>query len=85
VQPPEQLDQDLEQDQQHDGHFQEPHPPVARDVEHELQRLADATGELIQLAVVNRDGMTYVAKAEGNQRVRVYSLLGQEASLHAST
>ena len=51
----------------------------------ELQRLADATGELIQLAVVNRDGMTYVAKAESNQRVRVYSLLGQEASLHAST
>jgi hypothetical protein len=40
MQPPEQLEQQLEQDQEHDGHFQEPHAPVARDVEHQLQRLA---------------------------------------------
>src|SRR5439155_23128693 len=47
VQPPEQLDQDLEQDQQDDGHFQEPHTPVARDVEHELQRLAHSVQLLL--------------------------------------
>ena len=51
----------------------------------ELGRLADETGELVQLAVVDRDGMTYVAKAEGNQRIRVFSQLGREAVLHAST
>jgi IclR family acetate operon transcriptional repressor len=51
----------------------------------EVRRLADETGELVQLAVVDREGMTYVAKAEGNQRIRVYSQLGREAVLHAST
>lgn len=51
----------------------------------ELQRLAEKTGELIQLAVVERDGLTYVAKAEGTHRIRQFSQIGREAVLHAST
>lgn len=51
----------------------------------ELQRLAEKTGELVQLAVVEQDGLTYIAKAEGTQRIRLFSQLGRQAVLHAST
>ena len=51
----------------------------------ELQRLAEKTGELVQLAVVEREGLTYVAKAEGTQRIRLFSQIGRQAVLHAST
>lgn len=51
----------------------------------ELERLAAETGELVQLAVVEHETVAYVAKAEGTQRIRVYSQLGREAALHAST
>jgi DNA-binding IclR family transcriptional regulator len=51
----------------------------------ELQRLAEKTGELIQLAVVEREGLTYVAKAEGTHRIRLFSQIGRQAVLHAST
>lgn len=51
----------------------------------ELERLATETGELVQLAVVEHETVAYVAKAEGTQRIRVYSQLGREAALHAST
>jgi len=51
----------------------------------ELDRLANTTGELIQLAVVDRQGLTYVAKAEGTHPIRLFQQLGREAVLHAST
>src|ERR1051326_7251887 len=50
-----------------------------------LRDLASKTGELIQLAIVQNDQMIYVAKAEGQQRIRVLSLVGKAAVLHAST
>lgn len=50
-----------------------------------LREVADKIGELVQLAVAERDGLTYVAKVEGSQRIRVLSLLGKQAVLHAST
>lgn len=49
-----------------------------------LRMLAQNTGELAQLAIVQNDQMTFVAKAEGQQRIRVLSLLGRSAILHAS-
>lgn len=49
-----------------------------------LRDLAHRTGELVQLAIVQNDQMIYVAKAEGHQRIRVLSLVGRPATLHAS-
>jgi DNA-binding IclR family transcriptional regulator len=49
-----------------------------------LRDVANKTGELIQLAIVQNDQMIYVAKAEGHQRIRVLSLVGRPAILHAS-
>ena len=50
-----------------------------------LQELADATGELVQLAVVEHRRVFFVAKAEGrDQRIRLASLVGQVAPLHAT-
>jgi DNA-binding IclR family transcriptional regulator len=49
-----------------------------------LRDVADKTGELIQLAIVQNDQMLYVAKAEGHQRIRVLSLVGRPAVLHTS-
>jgi len=50
-----------------------------------LRQLAAKTGELVQLAIVQNEQMIYVAKAEGQQRIRMLSLLGRPAVLHAST
>lgn len=50
-----------------------------------LRRLAELSGELVQIALVSGKGLTYVAKAESNQQLRMLSLLGQRAPLHAST
>jgi IclR family acetate operon transcriptional repressor len=50
-----------------------------------LRGLAIRTGELIQLAIVQNEQMIYVAKAEGQQRIRVLSLVGRTAVLHASS
>jgi IclR family acetate operon transcriptional repressor len=50
-----------------------------------LRTAANETGELIQLAIVQNEQMIYVAKAEGKQRIRVLSLVGRAAVLHAST
>src|SRR6266508_1353574 len=50
-----------------------------------LRDLAQKTGELVQLAIVQNEQMIYVAKAEGQQRIRVLSLVGRAAVLHAST
>lgn len=49
-----------------------------------LREIANKSGELIQLAIVQNDQMIYVAKAEGHQRIRVLSLVGRPATLHAS-
>lgn len=50
-----------------------------------LQDLADETGELVQLGVIEGDRLLFVAKAEGrDQRIRMVSLLGQFAPLHAT-
>jgi len=49
-----------------------------------LDQLADESGELVQLAVVDGTDMIFVAKAQGNQRVKVTPLLGRRAALHAS-
>lgn len=49
-----------------------------------LQGLAERTGETVQVALVEGEEMTYVAKADGPQRLRVLSLLGYQAVLHAS-
>ncbi|MBI3966089.1 MAG: IclR family transcriptional regulator [Chloroflexi bacterium] len=49
-----------------------------------LDELARETGELCQLAVVQGNDMIFVAKAEGNQRVKVVPLMGRRVALHAS-
>lgn len=48
-----------------------------------LGALAEETGELAQLAVVQDDGMWFAAKAEGRQRIKLVSLVGQRVVLHA--
>lgn len=50
-----------------------------------LQGLADKTGELVQLAVLEGTELWYIAKAEGKHRIRMLSALGRPAPLHAST
>jgi IclR family acetate operon transcriptional repressor len=50
-----------------------------------LQDLADESGELVQLGVVDGERLLFVAKAEGrDQRIRMVSMLGQFAPLHAT-
>lgn len=49
-----------------------------------FEELARESGELVQLAVVQDVDMIFVAKAEGNQRVKVVPLLGRRVTLHAS-
>lgn len=50
-----------------------------------LRALSRECGELVQLSIVEGEGMRYVAQAEeGEQRIRVLSLIGQEAPLHAT-
>lgn len=50
-----------------------------------LQALADETDELAQLAVVERDEVWYVAKAEGRGRqIRMLPLVGTAAPVHAT-
>ncbi|WP_213738794.1 IclR family transcriptional regulator [Bradyrhizobium sp. dw_411] len=50
-----------------------------------LNDLSDATGELAQLAAADNDRLYVIAKAEGANRIRVESLLGQQIALHASS
>jgi IclR family transcriptional regulator, acetate operon repressor len=50
-----------------------------------LRGLSDFSGELVQLAVVDGDALTYVGKAEGTQGIRAQSVVGTQAVLHAST
>lgn len=48
-----------------------------------LKRAAEDAGELVQLALVEGREMRYVARAEGNNRVRVVSILGKRVIPHA--
>lgn len=50
-----------------------------------LQDVADSTGELVQLAVLEGTELTFVAKAEGKHRIRMLSALGRDAPFHASS
>src|SRR5438093_1328173 len=51
-----------------------------------LQALADETGELVQLAVVEGGSVLFVAKAEGpDQRMRMVPLVGAVAPPHEVT
>lgn len=49
-----------------------------------LRSLADQTGELVQLALVDGEDMRFVVKAEGANRIRAVSLMGTRAILHAT-
>jgi IclR family acetate operon transcriptional repressor len=49
-----------------------------------LNELSAATGELAQLSACDRDRLYVIAKAEGENRIRIESLLGREIALHAS-
>lgn len=50
-----------------------------------LREVADKTGELVQLALLEGDTLWFVAKVEGKHRIRMLSALGREAPLHASS
>jgi IclR family acetate operon transcriptional repressor len=49
-----------------------------------LERVAERTGEMIQLTVVKQDGIFFVAKVEGRNPLKVASMLGRKAPLHAT-
>ena len=49
-----------------------------------LFQVSQNTGELVQLALVEDNGLTFVAKAEAQARIRVVALLGKRADLHAT-
>lgn len=49
-----------------------------------VTELATATGELAQLSAADGDRLYVIAKAEGDNPIRVESLLGREIALHAS-
>lgn len=49
-----------------------------------VAELAGATGELAQLSAADGDRLYVIAKAEGDNPIRVESLLGREIALHAS-
>jgi IclR family acetate operon transcriptional repressor len=48
-----------------------------------LQDGAKATGELLQLALIEENEMRYLLRADGDQRVRVVSILGEPIVPHA--
>jgi IclR family transcriptional regulator, acetate operon repressor len=48
-----------------------------------LRSLADLTGEMVQLAMVDGDDIRYVARADSLAQVRVISILGKKILLHA--
>lgn len=50
-----------------------------------LQEVADRSGELVQLAVLEGKELWFIAKAEGKHRIRMLSALGRAAPLHASS
>lgn len=49
-----------------------------------LNQLAQEAGELVQLAAGDGEQLYVIAKAEGDERIRITSLIGRAISLHAS-
>jgi DNA-binding IclR family transcriptional regulator len=49
-----------------------------------LDKIAKESGELVQFAIADSDGIHYVAKADGHERVRVMPRLGTRAPFHAT-
>lgn len=49
-----------------------------------IEALAEESGELVHIALVEGESIRYIARAEGKNRVRVVSILGTKALLHAS-
>ncbi len=50
-----------------------------------LREVADKTGELVQLALLESATLWFVAKAEGKHRIRMLSALGRRAPVHATS
>ncbi len=50
-----------------------------------MAKLAREVGELVQFSVVQGEDAIFIAKAEGNKRIKLSSLLGIRAALNAST
>ncbi|MEM7211717.1 MAG: IclR family transcriptional regulator [Pseudomonadota bacterium] len=51
----------------------------------ELERLRDATGETVHLAIPSGDSMIYVDKVESSEVVRMMSTIGQRIALHSTS
>lgn len=49
-----------------------------------LEELRDETGETVNLVVLNADEALYIEKVESTYMVRVFSLIGDRAPLHAT-
>jgi DNA-binding IclR family transcriptional regulator len=49
-----------------------------------LHRLSEETGELAQLAAVERDRLVFVANAQGTQRLAIVPTIGRDVVLHAT-
>jgi DNA-binding IclR family transcriptional regulator len=49
-----------------------------------MERAAERTGELIQLAIVKDSGIFFIDKIEGQNPLKVASMVGQKAPLHAT-
>lgn len=58
--------------------------PFLRMCQSHLDYLAEKTGELVQLALLEGNVLRFVAKAEGIHRLTVRSLLGRPVDLHAT-
>ena len=48
-----------------------------------MRSLAEETGELVQLALVDGEEMRFVAKADGPHRIRAVSLMGTKVETHS--
>ena len=55
---------------------------VARPV---LERLGQASGETIHLAILDRDNIMYIDKIDGHQAVRMASFVGSRAPVHSTS
>lgn len=58
---------------------------VRRIAEPELERLRDATGETVHLAIPADDAMIYIDKIESREVVRMMSTIGTRIALHSTS
>ena len=49
-----------------------------------LRRVSEDTGELAQLAAVERERLVFIANAQGQQRIAIVPTIGREVALHAT-